>query len=445
MKKLLIIYLVMITTLNLRAQENHIVGTWIEQDAAWILDGSSVDRIWTFNADGTITKKIKGQMTLPIGGIRCTFDLTQTRTCEKWRLNGNELISEAIPLKITVDAIDYQQYGNYTAAQKQKINAALPAFKRKIVNECVQDWNSNHVGKKERFSIISYSPAKMTLRADGGVLPFVRDVSKMTPAQKAKYEQEMKEYNNRREAEEKARREAEEKARIEASIKVYEVKGVKFAMVSIEGGTFKMGSESDESDENEKPIHEVTLNDFAIGQTEVTQELWDAVMGKNPSEFKGEKLPVGGVSWKDCQKFIKKLNKLTDQQFRLPTEAEWEYAARGGKYSKGYKFSGSDNIKEVAWFEFNSNSKTHEVATKASNELGIYDMSGNVWEWCQDWYDYYYYSRSPISNPTGPTSGEKRVGRGGCWDVNATSCRVALRAFNPPADPDSSDGFRLAQ
>ena len=224
--------------------------------------------------------------------------------------------------------------------------------------------------------------------------------------------------------------------------KTYTANGVQFQMVVVDGGTFKMGSETGDSDE--KPIHEVKLNSFSIGQTEVTQELWEAVMGTNPSNWKGLKLPVEKVSWNDCQTFITKLNSLTGQQFRLPTEAEWEYAARGGNQSKGYTYSGSDNIEDVAWYTSNSGSKTHEVATKAPNELGIYDMSGNVWEWCQDWYSSSYYSSSLINNPTGPDSGSDRVLRGGCWNNNATNCRCAFRNSNSPGYANNDLGFRLA-
>ena len=247
------------------------------------------------------------------------------------------------------------------------------------------------------------------------------------------------EYNKRQE-EEKARQEAEKIAKLEADGgKVYEVNGVKFAMVRVEGSTFQMGNDSDE-----KPIHEVKLNSFSIGQTEVTQELWEVVMGDNPSKFKGEKLPVENVSWDDCQTFIQKLNQLMGQQFRLPTEAEWEYAARGGKRSKGYKYSGSNKLDDVAWWYYNSSSKTHEVETKAPNELGIYDMSGNVTEWCQDWYDSAYYSSSPVYNPTGPMSGSVRVNRGGHWDTG-DECRVASRSESTPTYKSAKIGFRLAQ
>ncbi len=224
--------------------------------------------------------------------------------------------------------------------------------------------------------------------------------------------------------------------------KTFTVNGVSFEMVFVEGGTFQMGSNDGESDE--QPVHQVTLSNYHIGKTEVTQELWQAVMGSNPSYsgFKGAKNPVNNVSWNDCQEFISKLNRLTGGRFRLPTEAEWEYAARGGNKSRGYKYSGSDYLGRVAWYEDNSDSKVHPVGSKSPNELGLYDMSGNVREWCSDWYDSYL--SSPQTNPTGPSSGNNRMGRGGSWDHNATRCRVANRGGSAPAFSSGSLGLRLA-
>ena len=224
------------------------------------------------------------------------------------------------------------------------------------------------------------------------------------------------------------------------------VNGVSFTMVAVEGGTYWMGSADDDGDaySDERPRHEVTLSSFAIGQTEVTQELWEAVMGSNPSYFRGSSLPVEQVSWNDCQEFLTKLNALTGRQFRLPTEAEWEYAARGGQSSRGYKYSGGDNIDEVAWYDDNSGFATHAVGTKAANELGLYDMSGNVWEWCQDWYSSSYYSNSAQSNPQGPDSGSYRVCRGGSWDFIAWYCRVANRNYYTPSVRHDPLGLRLA-
>ena len=173
--------------------------------------------------------------------------------------------------------------------------------------------------------------------------------------------------------------------KVEVNSGRFMVNGVSFEMVRVEGGTFHMGATSEQKDEawdREKPVHSVTLSSYYIGKTEVTQALWQAVMGSNPSNFKGSNLPVECVCWNDCQEFIQKLNSLTGRNFRLPTEAEWEFACRGGNNSRGYKYSGSNNLGSVAWYDDNSGGQTHPVATKAPNELGIYDMSGNVWEWC---------------------------------------------------------------
>ena len=227
----------------------------------------------------------------------------------------------------------------------------------------------------------------------------------------------------------------------------FEVNGISFIMVKVQGGKFTMGATHEQGADAyyyEKPAHRVTLSSFSIGQTEVTQELWEAVMGSNPSYRKGPKLPVEQVSWDHCQEFIKKLNALTGQYFRLPTEAEWEYAARGGSKSQGYKYSGSNNLGDVAWYDGNSGDKTHDVATKQPNELGIFDMSGNVYEWCQDRYGEDYYRSSPSSNPTGPESGSSCVCRGGCIYSSDRSCRVTDRNGYHPGYRDSDLGFRLA-
>ncbi len=225
------------------------------------------------------------------------------------------------------------------------------------------------------------------------------------------------------------------------------VNGVSFDMVKVEGGTFTMGATSEQDSDacgNEKPAHEVTLGDYYIGRYEVTQALWEAVMGSNPSCFKGTDLPVERVSWHDCDKFIKTLNTLTGLRFRLPTEAEWEYAARGGNKSRGYKYSGGNTIGDVAWHYGNSSSKTHPVGGKTPNELDLYDMSGNVWEWCSDWYDSSYYTSSPSTDPTGPSTGSIRVDRGGSWYGGARLCRVARRDYYFPVHSNDILGLRFA-
>ena len=217
------------------------------------------------------------------------------------------------------------------------------------------------------------------------------------------------------------------------------------SMVKVEGGTFTMGATSEQSsdaEDDEYPAHQVTLSDYMICKTEVTQELWQAVMDKNRSKFKGDNLPVEHVSWNDCQKFIEKLNSLTGLNFRLPTEAEWEYAARGGNKSKGYKYSGSNDIVSVAWYDSYSSSKTHAVAIKSPNELGLYDMSGNVWEYCSDRYG--DYSSGSQTNPKGQSSGTKCICRGGSWCNGAGNCRVSNRFDLYPDWRLSNLGLRLA-
>jgi formylglycine-generating enzyme required for sulfatase activity len=206
-------------------------------------------------------------------------------------------------------------------------------------------------------------------------------------------------------------------------------------MVFVEGGTFQMGSNSGDSDE--KPVHTVTVSSFYMDKTEVTQAEYRKVMGKNPSYYSGcDDCPVEKVSWHDANEYAKKVGK------RLPTEAEWEYAARGGNKSKGYRYSGSNGIDAVGWYDGNSGYKTHPVAQKQPNELGLYDMSGNVWEWCSDWYSDSYYRSSPKNDPQGPNSGSRRVLRGGSWSINDVDCRVANRGRRGPDYGDVSIGFR---
>ena len=192
---------------------------------------------------------------------------------------------------------------------------------------------------------------------------------------------------------------------------------------------------------NEMPTHLVVMDDFYISKYEVTQALWKAVMGNNPSRVKGDSLPVTCVSWLDARSFIFKLNKLTGKKFRLPTEAEWEYAARGGAYSQGYEYSGSDNLGDVAWYADNSSGHTHAVGMKKANELGIFDMNGNVYEWCSDVYG--NYSNRDQTNPTGPDSGDEAVMRGGCWLYVGECCRITSRGCGRPLWSDNFIGFRL--
>ena len=223
--------------------------------------------------------------------------------------------------------------------------------------------------------------------------------------------------------------------------------GVSMKMKPVQGGTFQMGATSEQgsdAESDEKPVHSVTLDGFHIGETEVTQAQWKAVMGTNPSNWKGDDLPVEQVSWNEAVQFCEKLSQMTGKTYRLPTEAEWEYAARGGQQADGTKYAGSSTIGDVAWYTSNSGSKTHPVGQKQPNALGLYDMSGNVYEWCSDWYSSNYYSSSPSVNPQGPSSGSGRVCRGGSWSYgDAQGCRVSNRAYSAPDGRDGNLGFRV--
>jgi formylglycine-generating enzyme required for sulfatase activity len=239
-------------------------------------------------------------------------------------------------------------------------------------------------------------------------------------------------------------------------------------MIAVKGGTFWMGAQNTDPNEpnydadawdDESPVHKVTLSDYYIGKYPVTQKQWKTVMGSNPNRFKDDNLPVEEVSWNDIvgtsgatqvingityysNGFIYKLNRMTGKQYRLPTEAEWEYAARDRASSNGYKYSGSNTVDNVAWYSRNSDSKTHAVGTKQANELRIYDMSGNVFEWCADWYG--SYSNAPQTNPIGPTGGSNRVARGGSWLNTAMNVRVSGRLNSYPDYRYYSIGFRVA-
>ncbi|MEZ4825768.1 MAG: formylglycine-generating enzyme family protein [Bacteroidia bacterium] len=219
-------------------------------------------------------------------------------------------------------------------------------------------------------------------------------------------------------------------------------------MIFVEGGEFYMGGNDVDAHDSEKPVHKVRLTSFYMGKYPVTQALWHTVMETNPSDFKEENHPVEQVSWNDTQTFLQNLNKKARKIYRLPTEAEWEFAARGGIYSQGYLYAGSDKLKDVGWYRENSENKTHPVGQKLSNELSLFDMSGNVWEWCSDWYSREYYQkcaeRDVVENPIGSYSGVYRVRRGGCCLSHPQICRIGFRNYTSPGIHDDSLGFRLA-
>lgn len=223
---------------------------------------------------------------------------------------------------------------------------------------------------------------------------------------------------------------------------IFKVNGVEFKMMEVKGGTFRMGCDSQEARNDEMPIHFVSLSDYYIAQTEVTQELWTAVMTHNPSKFKGAQFPVEQVSWNDCQIFINKLNAITGQRFRLPTEAEWEYAAKGGNRTDGFLFAGNNQAEAVAWHNANANHSTHAVAQLKPNEALLYDMSGNVWEWCADWSA--NYPDANLNNPTGAARGTHRIIRGGAYNDNPRELRTTTRNRVKPEEKFSLLGFRLA-
>lgn len=215
-------------------------------------------------------------------------------------------------------------------------------------------------------------------------------------------------------------------------------------MVWVTGGKFIMGNFSGEADE--KPEFEVTIDGFAISKFPVTQAQWIAIMGSYPGEFAGcDQCPVEMVSWNDAQRFIQTLNELTGKAYTLPTEAEWEYAAKGGLKTQRFKYSGSNNIDQAGWYVLNSGRHPHPVGEKTPNELGLYDMTGNVWEWCQDWYNKNYYELQQYNNPTGPKNGVARVRRGGSWFTQAVNCTTSSRNSVKQDYKDDAGGFRLAQ
>ena len=230
-------------------------------------------------------------------------------------------------------------------------------------------------------------------------------------------------------------------------------------LIFVEGGIFTMGDNNGQYD-HEKPEHEVKVSSFYMGKYQVTQRLWQAVMGSNPSNFKGDNRPVEKVSWLDAQEFIKKLNSKKEVQYflrkldppgaklHLPTEAEWEFAARGGIYSQGYDYCGSDKLKQVGWYRENSNDQTHDAGLMLANELGIYDMSGNVREWCEDWFDEKFYEKcrkqGVVENPVNTVKGVVRVLRGGGFFFGAVVCRLAGRDGSSLGSHLEDNGLRLA-
>ena len=365
-----------------------------------------------------------------------------------------------LKLKADLDCVfflDGEKHSHLKAGHIQKIPLATGEYELMFVSEdnehdyVEMEFEMPDVDKLQKVSLIAVRDSRLQKEAEERRVAEEKlqaELRRQDAERKAAEERKREEERKRREEEERRRREAEERKRREeearAKERVFRVGGVEFKMIRVEGGTFMMGSPDSDSDayDNEKPQHWVTLSDYYIGEIPVTQALWQAVMGGNPSYFQGVNNPVECVSWYDCQEFLKKLNQQTGMTFSLPTEVQWEYAARGGNKRKGYKYAGSNSVKDVAWYMENSGGMTHPVKGKRANELGLYDMSGNVWEWCQDWLG--SYSSTPQTNPIGPVTGSCRVLRGGSWFSGAGSCRVAIRGSDSPGRRSFNAGFRLS-
>ena len=341
-------------------------------------------------------------------------------------------------------SISVRDYANHQSSCKGKVEQAKPPTPTtKVCGQCRQSKALSSFSGKSSIcnACVQYNDRQAELEQQDKD----RREAEKRQAEADSIAEAKRQAEERRQAEAdsiaEAKRQAEENKRREFAAKI------KADMVFVEGGTFMMGALPNDknAESDETPRHQVTLSSFSIGKYEVTQELWQAVMGSNPSMFKGDlKRPVERVSWDDCQEFIHKLNELTGEKFRLPTEAEWEYAARGGQKSRGYLYSGSNDIKSVAWYDGNSGDTTHPVGQKQPNELGLYDMSGNVWEWCQDRYG--KYNSSAQTNPKGPSHAYNRVNRvyrGGSWYHRVRLCRASLRFYGLPGDR-YGHGLRLA-
>ena len=374
-----------------------------------------MDRVFESNVDLLIHDRMGGLM---------------KRETERWKSGAGTYLKVMCNLNCVM-YIDGEEYGTLSAGRLQKIPLAEGEYM--LTFESVEY-------RSDRINAAFEMPNKDKLyNVDLLAKKDERERNEREEQErKAREEQERKE-REEREHKERERREREGRGE-------FELGGVEFKMVKVEGGTFTMGATAEQGSDaysDENPAYKVTLSDYYIGETQVTQALWKAVMGGNPSRFTGDdNLPVECVSWEDIiEKFIPALNRKTGRTFRLPTEAEWEYAARGGGKSKGYKYSGSDNIDEAAWYDGNSRDKTHPVRGKKANELGLYDMSGNVWEWCHDWYGDYSSGAQP--NPQGPDKGSYRVLRGGSWYYYARNCRVSYRCNYTPGRRDYYCGFRL--
>ena len=350
-------------------------------------------------------------------------------------------VSKNIPI-IAFDHKDFTKLPVEKTDQDDKKRKKLIAFKKKVsTGRLIKKWTN----VDDLDAVVAKSLSKvLELQSRTGWVRADKVVSGDAQKEIERLQKEIESYKN----ELNALKTANEVKAMLLPVETIAIPGtdVSFNMVHVEGGTFVMGAfdYDEDAQDKEKPSHSVVLSDYWIGETQVTQALWEAVMGDNPSHFRGESsLPVENVSWQDCMEFIYKLNEITGRLFHLPTEAQWEFAAKGGTMSRGFIFAGSNRIDDVAWYSMNSGEKTHPVASLLRNELGLYDMSGNVCEWCQDWY--MKYPSSLQENPTGRSGngGSFRVFRGGSWHQTHMNCRVLARSCSVPSIRYNYLGLRL--
>ena len=364
-----------------------------------------------------------------------------------WQNKQNQAKQEEQKRVALAEKARQDSLANALAEAQRKVREAEESYRKaeQEQEEARKQWDAEAKAEQERLAQQERQRQEEARKQRDAEAKAGQEEARKQRDAEAKAEQErLAQQERQRQEEARKQREAEARRRA-TSNQIIRVGNVEFEMVYVEGGMFRMGGTSEQgidAYDNERPVHSVTLSGFHIGKYEVTQGLWSEVMGENPSYNKsGDDYPVENVSWADCQEFIGKLNARTGLTFRLPTEAEWEYAVRGGRKSRGYKYSGSNSIGDVAWYSGNSGNRTHPVGRKSPNELGLYDMSGNVDEWCYDWYG--DYTAEAQRNPTGPVSGRNRLYRGGSFWDDAVYCRVSGRLSLDPGSWGGRGGLRL--
>jgi formylglycine-generating enzyme required for sulfatase activity len=364
-----------------------------------------------------------------------SFKANQTQIDVKWNDSRNAIL--------VLDGKDYPFAAFQTKNIRMRLDEVI-SMEVKLPGEIL---------KPAEFLILQQSTSFLTFYEKDKKLQFVlesiadRKAAEQAAAEQAQRKAEEEAEEAKRYAEYQASEDERRKAAEQMNNLLLELeKNSGIALVMVEGGSFEMGCGSDQINcgEDEKPVHKVTISPFYMGKFEVTQAQWQAIMGSNPSNFSDcAQCPVEQINWYDVQDFLKKLNAKTGKDYRLPTEAEWEFAARGGRKSKGGIYSGGSTIDGIGWHKGNSAGRTHPVGQKQPNELGLYDMSGNVWEWCADFYANDFYAVSPERDPVGAPNGEYCVERGGSWYYDPEYSRVTVRNGDLPSFRFRSLGFRV--